>query len=366
MKRVAVLFVVASALLSSPRAAAAAAADAAGRRRPGSSRRRGRAAQGVRDRSSPTVHLFGDSLTAQLAVVADTKWIDPHACASRRTSRPYQASTTAEVLRLQVGRFAAGDVDVDAPLPRRAVRPRPPNERSSTSSASSRPRRVPRSRTASRAYGINATGRRSRSSRRSAPASSGSSQLTKHINWRFGVGARRRSRRTASRPSLAFWLAIALATLAAAGAVLLGGRWYLAIRPRRRSCDSLPGTPLERALAVLRYAHETGDETLQRKAFERVADELGVQRAGELHARRPGARVVVAYAGGRGSRAVRRTGAQQRSRRRTSDADDPDIHRSGAVPLADLPRLCDAAHAHRGHYASCSRSRSPARSRSSS
>jgi hypothetical protein len=43
-----------------------------------------------------------------------------------------------------------------------------------------------------------------------------------------------------------------------------------------------PGTVLERALAVLRYAHEKGDETLQRKAFERVAAELGVDRAGEL------------------------------------------------------------------------------------
>jgi hypothetical protein len=42
------------------------------------------------------------------------------------------------------------------------------------------------------------------------------------------------------------------------------------------------GTTLERALAVLRYAHETGDETLQRKAFERVAGELGVERADEL------------------------------------------------------------------------------------
>ena len=43
-----------------------------------------------------------------------------------------------------------------------------------------------------------------------------------------------------------------------------------------------PGTTLDRALAVLRYAHEHGDETLQRKAFERVAGELGVERADEL------------------------------------------------------------------------------------
>jgi hypothetical protein len=33
---------------------------------------------------------------------------------------------------------------------------------------------------------------------------------------------------------------------------------------------------------VLRYAHRHGDETLQRKAFERVAGELGVARADEL------------------------------------------------------------------------------------
>ena len=46
--------------------------------------------------------------------------------------------------------------------------------------------------------------------------------------------------------------------------------------------DIDPGTTLERALAVLRYAHRHGDETLQRKAFERVAGELGVERADEL------------------------------------------------------------------------------------
>ena len=43
-----------------------------------------------------------------------------------------------------------------------------------------------------------------------------------------------------------------------------------------------PGTTLERALAVLRHAHEQGDETLQRKAFERIAGELGVEEADEL------------------------------------------------------------------------------------
>ena len=37
------------------------------------------------------------------------------------------------------------------------------------------------------------------------------------------------------------------------------------------------GTPLERALALLAWAHARGDETLQRKALERVAGELHVE-----------------------------------------------------------------------------------------
>jgi hypothetical protein len=83
-------------------------------------------------------------------------------------------------------------------------------------------------------------------------------------------------------PSLVFWLAVALASALGAAALLFGGRWVLLVRPRSSRLQIAPGTPLERALAVLRYAHERGDETLQRKAFERVADELGIERADEL------------------------------------------------------------------------------------
>ena len=92
------------------------------------------------------------------------------------------------------------------------------------------------------------------------------------------------ARRTASSPSLLFWLAVGLG-----GAFLLRGAAWFAYRLVSRRASAArgsvrvdPGTPLERALAVLRYAHETGDETLQRKAFERVAGELGVERADEL------------------------------------------------------------------------------------
>jgi hypothetical protein len=51
-------------------------------------------------------------------------------------------------------------------------------------------------------------------------------------------------------------------------------RWYFTIRPRQAKSAPRPGTPLERALALVAWAHAQGDETLQRKAFERAADEL--------------------------------------------------------------------------------------------
>ena len=106
-------------------------------------------------------------------------------------------------------------------------------------------------------------------------------QLTRHINWRFHLTPVA-SPTYRVGPSLLFWLAVALAGLAAVGAVGFTFRWYLGMRAPPTPAEVAPGTVLERALAVLRYAHEKGDETLQRKAFERVAAELGVDRAGEL------------------------------------------------------------------------------------
>jgi len=84
-------------------------------------------------------------------------------------------------------------------------------------------------------------------------------------------------------PDLLFWLALAFAGVLAAVAALFTRRWYLLVRPRSVETYTIDqGTTLERALAVLRHAHEQGDETLQRKAFERIAGELGVEEADEL------------------------------------------------------------------------------------
>jgi hypothetical protein len=107
-------------------------------------------------------------------------------------------------------------------------------------------------------------------------------QRTNRLNWRLGIAPVAAPTDRVS-PNLLFWLAIGLASALGAAALIFSWRWYLVVRPRRAAAPEIDSaTPLDRALAVLRYAHEHGDETLQRKAFERVAGELGIERADEL------------------------------------------------------------------------------------
>jgi hypothetical protein len=76
-------------------------------------------------------------------------------------------------------------------------------------------------------------------------------------------------------PGLVFWLAVVLAGLCGAAALVLAGRWALGLRkPSAATAPVLPSSYLERALALFFWANARGDETLQRKALERVADEL--------------------------------------------------------------------------------------------
>ena len=55
---------------------------------------------------TPTVHLFGDSITAKLAIVADTKWVDPARLQVTTDFAPYEQTKVPTILRLRVGRFA--------------------------------------------------------------------------------------------------------------------------------------------------------------------------------------------------------------------------------------------------------------------
>jgi hypothetical protein len=230
----------------------------------------------------PTVHLFGDVLTARLAVIADTKWVDPAQLRVHTDFAPYAPVAPPVALRLRVGRFEQLTWTWKLRCLASACVPRnPPSDEyhvfhfhpAHVSFAG--PKGSP-------AYGIDARWPSVEAISQMTPGLVHFLQLTRRINWRFQLTPLVAPTYRVA-PSTLFWLALALAGLAAAAGLGLAARWAFALRggaPQRVEVE--PGTVLERALAVLRYAHEKGDETLQRKAFERVAAELGVERAGEL------------------------------------------------------------------------------------
>ncbi len=230
---------------------------------------------------TPTVHLFGDELTAKIAIVADTKWVDTKRLRVTAHFTPYQPTKQPSVLRLQVGRFSQVTWTWTLRCITLPCVPRlPPSDKFHVFHF--HPARIeyvtPEGRPA---YGINASFPAVEVLSQVSPGVAAVLAKTSRLNWRIDfTPVASPTYRTS--PSLLFWLVISLAGLSALGAVWFAHRWYLVVRPRRAAAVVDPGTPLERALAVLRYAHEHGDETLQRKAFERVAGELGVERADEL------------------------------------------------------------------------------------
>jgi len=230
---------------------------------------------------TPTVHLFGDELTAKIAVVADTKWVDPLRIRVTTNFAPYRQTRQPSVLRLQVGRFSQVTWTWTLRCITSSCVPRvPPSDkfhvfhfqaaRIEYITLNGKP-----------AYGINASFPSVEVLSQVSPGVQGFLRKTNHVNWQMSFTPIAAPAYRVS-PSLVFWLALVLGGCFALAAAWFLRRWYLVIRPRQDPVRIDPGSPLERALAVLRYAHEHGDETLQRKAFERVAGELGVERADEL------------------------------------------------------------------------------------
>jgi hypothetical protein len=230
---------------------------------------------------TPTVHLFGDVITARLAVIADTKWVNAQQLRVRTNFSPYVTVRKPQVLRLRSGRFMQVTYVWQLRCLASPCVPRlPPSDKFHVFHFA--PAHLDYvTPTGRRAYGIDAYWPPVEVLSQVSPGVARFLQLTNHISWRLRLAPVASPTYRVS-PTLLLWLAVALAGALGVLAVWFAGRWYLVVRPRRSTVVELPGTPLERALAVLRYAHETGDETLQRKAFERVADELGAERADEL------------------------------------------------------------------------------------
>jgi hypothetical protein len=224
---------------------------------------------------TPQVQLFGDVITARLAVVSDTKLVDWRRLHVATDFHPYVALHEPVVRELQIGRFAqttwtwtlrcisAGCVPHSPPTDRlRVFHFQTIHVSYSTLQGK-------------RAYGIDATWPNVEVLSQINPTVEKFLADADHLNWRYSLSPVAAPTYRVS-PTLVFWLALAAAGLAAAAALLLGARWYRAIRPQRLGeLGGATASTLDRALAVLAWAHARGDETLERKALERVAGELG-------------------------------------------------------------------------------------------
>jgi hypothetical protein len=223
---------------------------------------------------APQVHLFGDVITAHLAVVADTKWIDPARLRVSTDFKPYQLVHGSTKTTVRVGRFQQLTWTWTLRCITTACVPRaPPSERF----------HVFRFQlihidyltpNGKRAYGIDATWPKVEVVSQVSPGVAAFLQKTNHLNWRFHITPVAAPTYRVS-PSVLFWLAFGAGVVLLLVASVLLWRWYRLIRPPRPQAAGGPGgTPLERALAVLAWAHARGDDTLERKALERVAGEL--------------------------------------------------------------------------------------------
>jgi hypothetical protein len=231
----------------------------------------------------PTVHLFGDKVTARLAVVADTKWVEPSRLRVRTSFEPYRSLHRVTVTRVQVGRFAQVTWTWTLQCLTTPCAPRvPPSERYHDfhfqtiviDYLAGNGKRL---------YGITATWPKVEVQTQVSPGVRQYLIDTNRLNWRFHTTPVAAPTYRMS-PSVLFWTALGLAGALGLAALALVWRWYRILRPRAvaEPTEEPPATTLERALQLLAWAHATGDETLERKTLERVAVELDIDDVEEL------------------------------------------------------------------------------------
>jgi hypothetical protein len=223
---------------------------------------------------TPPVHLFGDSVTAKVAVVADTKWVNPARLRVTANFEPYEPTHPPTELRVGSGRFLQITWTWTLRcLTTKCVPVVPPSDHYHIFQF--RPARID--------Y-LNGNGRVRYEIAAHFPPVEALSEVSPGVvkflnahhalNWQYQLAPVAAARYRVS-PGLVFWLALALAGVLGALGILLTGRWALQFRrPATVAAPTLPPSTLERALALFFWARAHGDETLQRKALERVADEL--------------------------------------------------------------------------------------------
>ena len=224
---------------------------------------------------TPRVHMFGDAITARLAIVADTRRVDPAQLRISAGFSPYRPVHAPTVKRLDVGRFA----QLTWTWTLRCLTPDcvpqlPPSDKYHVFNFDHVHIDYPGPR-GKKTFRITATWPPVEVLSQVAPGVVALLKRSHRLDWQFHITPVASPTYRVS-PSLLFWLVLAAGTAVLLAAALLGRSWYRTMRPHVAVAPAVPEpmSPLERALALLVWAHDHGDETLQRKALERVAGEL--------------------------------------------------------------------------------------------
>lgn len=224
---------------------------------------------------TPTVHLFGDTVHAELALVADTRWVDPERLRVQAGFKPYAPVGPPKILRLQIGRFEQLTWTWTLRcLTAKCVPVAPPSEKFHVF-------RFPQVHVTylqpngKQAFALNASWPGVEVLSQVSPGVVTALVNLKKYDWQYQLAPVAAPTYRVS-PMLLFWLAIGAGGAMVIATLFSGWRWFRVLRPRVATAADLEGSSLDRALALLAWAHEHGDETLERKAFERVAGELGV------------------------------------------------------------------------------------------
>lgn len=222
---------------------------------------------------APGVHLFGNSITAQVAVVADRKWVAPANVHVGVHFRPYKSLGPPTVVRSSNGRLL--QLTWTWKLRCLTVQCLPVTRTSDLARVFQfSPAHVEyRSPTGQVRYAINARFPRVAALSELSPAEVNAISHPPLL-WGTDLTPLPAPHYRVS-PSLLFWLSLAFAAVLGATGLALASRWALQFRPARAAQGpALGSSSLERALTLFFWARAHDDETLQRKALERVADEL--------------------------------------------------------------------------------------------
>ncbi len=228
---------------------------------------------------TPPVQLFGDTVTATVVVLADRKWIDPSRLRPVVDFAPYAEIKPPTKHQSEHGRLVEMEWTWTLRCLTAACVPVvPPSDL----------RHVFRFPLA-RIQVVGANGKVEYSAGARFPALEVLSEISpgivaflhenKALKWQYQLAPPAVAYRFS--PGLVFWAALLLACVCAAAGLTIATRW--AMRFRSAAPVVAAGPPLsslERALALFFWAGRRGDETLQRKALERVAAELPLDVAG--------------------------------------------------------------------------------------